>query len=77
MNIRPIADWRRVLRHAWSVRMIALTAIFSGLEVGFAVFADNPPIPRGLFASLSSATTIAAVWCRFVSQKEFRSNGDD
>jgi hypothetical protein len=75
MKIRPVDDWRRVLRHAWSVRLLALSFVFDGLEAAFAVFADDPPIPRGTFALLSFGTTVLAGVFRFVSQKEFR-NGE-
>ena len=71
-----VADAARVLRHAWSVRFVVLAAIFSGLEIAFAVLAEHPPIPRGLFAGLSGATTILAFAFRFISQKEFKTDGD-
>jgi hypothetical protein len=72
MNIQLVADWRRVLRHAWSVRLLALSFFFSGLEAALAVLAGEPPIPRGTFAVLSFVTTVLAALFRFISQKEFR-----
>ncbi|WP_315773020.1 MULTISPECIES: hypothetical protein [unclassified Bradyrhizobium] len=76
MKIRLVEDWERVLRHAWSVRLLALSFLFDGLEAAFSVLADNPPLPRGTFALLSFVTTVAAGAFRFISQKEFR-NGED
>lgn len=63
-----VANWRRVLRRAWSLRLIGLTAALSALEVGFAAFSDAPPIPRGTFAVLSMVTTFAAAIARVVAQ---------
>ena len=75
MKIQLVADWRRVLRHAWSLRWLALSLLFGGLEVALPLFADNPPIPRGAFAALSFLTTVLAGIFRFISQKEF-ADGD-
>lgn len=72
MNFKIVANWRAVLVHAWSIRLIILAGVFSALEVVFAVFADNPPIPRGAFAGLSGSVSLAAFYFRFVSQKELR-----
>lgn len=77
MNISLVADWRRVLRHAWSVRLLVLSFLFDGLEFAMPVLMDNPPIERGRFFALSIAVKVAACAFRFISQKEFRSNGDD
>jgi hypothetical protein len=67
--MRIVRNASAVLRYAWSIRLILLAALFSGLEVAFAVLADNPPIPRGLFASLSGLTTLGAFVARFVAQQ--------
>jgi hypothetical protein len=68
-------DWRHVLRHAWSVRLMILAALLSGCEVSFSVmtaFEIVPPfIPAGLFAALAGAVTIAAFVARVLAQKEF------
>lgn len=64
-------DWRRVLRCAWSIRLLALSAILSGLEVAFAAFVDHPPFAPGRFAMLSGLVTVAAFGARFIAQKEF------
>ena len=77
MKIQIVADWRRVLRHAWSIRFLALSILFGGLEVGFAALSSNPPIPAGVFAALSFLTTVLSGVFKFISQKEFRTDGDD
>jgi len=65
-------NWRDVLRLAWSVRLMALAAVLSGLEVLIQVltaYAYKPPIPVGLFAALSGLVTVAACVARFFAQK--------
>jgi hypothetical protein len=76
MKIQLVADWRRVLRHAWSTRFLALSFVFDGLEFGLPILMDNPPIERGRFFALSIAVKVLALVFRYISQKEFRSNGD-
>lgn len=68
IKVRLVSDWRWVLARSWSVRFIAIAAVLSGLETAMAVFADNPPIPKGTFALLSFFVTAAALIARFVAQ---------
>jgi hypothetical protein len=68
--MRPVKNWREVLRYAWSLRFIVLAAILSAAEVVIAVFMDEPPIARGVFAALAGLVTIAAALARFVAQSK-------
>lgn len=70
--MKLIADWRRVLKRAWSVRLILLAGILSGLEVALPFIGDACLIPTGAFAALSVLVTMAAFAMRLISQKEFR-----
>jgi hypothetical protein len=63
------ADWRRVLRYAWSVRLMAVAFILTVAEA-LLPFADGVlPIPRGVFALLSALTVGAAFVARLVAQQ--------
>lgn len=66
--ISPIANWRAVLRYAWSVRLIVLAIIFSGLEVAVPLLGGVLPIAPGMFAGLCFLTSVAAGIARFVAQ---------
>jgi hypothetical protein len=63
-----IPNWRDVLRWAWSVRLMALAAVLSGVEIALPLFAES--FPRLVFAGLSFLATVAAFVARFVAQKE-------
>lgn len=65
-----LSDWRRVLKRAWSVRLIALSILLSAAEVGLSVFTDDPPIPRATFAVLAMAVTLAAAVARLLAQPD-------
>jgi hypothetical protein len=69
-GVEVVWNWRQVLRRAWSIRLIIIAGLFSGAEVAFAVFADNPPISPGVFASLSGLTTMIALIARIIAQKD-------
>lgn len=62
-------DWKKLLRKAWTIRFTAGAVVLSALEVGFSIFANDPPIPRGVFAGLSALTSGLAFYARLVAQK--------
>lgn len=71
--MKLIADWRHVLKHAWSVRLTVMTAALGGLELGLPVFADS--IPHGPFLVLTIVVAVAAAVSRVVEQPKMRNPG--
>lgn len=67
-----VSDWRRVLRYAWSIRLLLAAAILSGLEVALPYLGDIFPIPIGAFAAVTFIVTVLALIMRIISQKAFR-----
>ena len=63
-----IPNWRKVLRKAWSVRLMIVAALMSGIEIALPFFSDK--FPRGVFAALSFVVVAGAFVARFVAQKE-------
>ncbi|MVA98834.1 hypothetical protein GN330_16425 [Nitratireductor sp. CAU 1489] len=63
-----VANWRRVLRHAWSVRLMLLAALLSGAEIALPLLQGVLPVPPLTFAALSGLTTAAALIARFIAQ---------
>ena len=61
-------DWRNILRKAWSVRLMILAGVLSGVEVVLPFFSHA--LPHGLFAALSGVTVGAAFVARLVAQKD-------
>lgn len=61
-----VQNWRRIIRYAWSLRLIIVAGLFSGLEVVLPLFVDS--MPRNLFAGLSVCAAIAAFVSRFIAQ---------
>ncbi len=73
--MKPIPDWKRVLRKAWSMRLMAGAAVLSAVEVALPFF--QPELPRGWFALLSAVTVSGAFVARLMAQRNMRGEGDD
>lgn len=74
MALRLKSDWRKILRRAWSMRLIGLALLLSGCEVAVQVMIAwdiKPPIPPLLFAALAGFVTTLAGAARLLSQKDF------
>jgi len=63
------ANWRAVLRRAWSVRLMVVAAVLSGVEVALPLLHGVIGIPAGLFAGASGFCTAAAFAARLVAQR--------
>ena len=65
--MKLVDHWRDVLKKAWSMRLMVLAAILSGVEVVLPFFSEA--IPRGIFAVLSFFAVAGAFVARLVAQK--------
>lgn len=70
MNIVP--DWRDLIKHAWSVRLMILAGLLSGLEVALPFIDQFVYLPRGLMALLSIVAVGGGFVARIVAQKKFK-----
>jgi len=61
-------NWRDILRKAWSIRLMILAGVLTGVEVVLPFFSHA--LPNGLFAALSGVTVGAALVARLVAQKD-------
>lgn len=66
-------DWKRILRKAWSMRLMGVAAVLSFAEVVMPFLSES--MPRGVFAVLSGLAVSGAFIARLVAQKEF--HGED
>ena len=60
-------DWQEVLRRAWSIRLMVLAGLLSGVEVVLPLFADA--LPRGVFAAASGVVVMLAFVARLIAQR--------
>ena len=64
-----VKDWRQVLDRAWSVRLMVLAVLLSGVEV-LAPLLGNM-LEAGQTAALTALVTICACVARILAQREF------
>jgi len=74
---RLIPDWKEVLKHAWSVRLMILDALLSGAEVALPLLNGLLPVSPGVFAGLSFLVVVAAFVARFVAQSKLSGGKTD
>jgi len=73
--MKLVSDWSRVLRRAWSIRLVLLAGAFSAAEVALPFF--EPSIPTGLFAAASGLAAGGAFVARLVAQKGVSNAGKE
>lgn len=65
-------DAKKILRRAWSIRIIAISAILSGLEVVLSLLdAEVLGLPRGAFAAIAGLVSALAIPARLMAQSGF------
>lgn len=65
-----VQNYRAVLSRAWSVRLMALATVLSGLEAALSILTpDLIGLPAGVFAALAGAVSTAALVARVLAQK--------
>jgi hypothetical protein len=69
------SEWRRLLRHAWSIRLLALAGLFQALQAVLPAFEDV--IPGHWFGIASGLATTGAFIARLITQKEFHNDQDE
>ena len=77
MNLVP--NWRRVLKRAWSIRLMILAALLSGVEVilGFPDIEQRLDWQPGFFAGLSALVTAGALIARLLAQNGVTDENDN
>lgn len=70
-----LRDWKQILRRAWSVRLIVLAGLLSGLEIVLPFFVDIPA-PRWVMPSAMFLATMSALIARLVAQKNLHEDTD-
>ena len=69
--MKTVSNWQQILKHAWSIRLMAAAAVLSAAEVALPFIEQFAQIPTGLMAALSALSTAGAFVARIAAQKEF------
>lgn len=68
--MKLVDDWHVIIKKAWSIRLMIMAAILSGLE--FIIPLVTPATPSGWFAAGAFVISIAAFIARFIAQPRMR-----
>ena len=71
-----IADWRAVLRHAWTVRLIAAVFLLQVAELVLPLVGGSLPFPPVVTAILTGLVSAAALVARVTLQKDLSGEKD-
>lgn len=69
-RMKPVSNWRTVIRKAWSVRFMILGLVFIGLEAALPLLHGVLPVGPGVFAALTGLSIAGAFVSRIVMQKD-------
>ena len=65
--MKLLANWRTILKKAWSIRLWALAAVFETAGMVLPLFVDT--MPRSAFSLLSLVAAGGGIWARLIEQK--------
>ena len=68
LKVNLHADWKSIIRKAWSIRLMLLAAVLSGAEVALPYLVDK--FPPGVFAAISAVVSAGAMLARVMLQKD-------
>lgn len=75
--MKLIANWRGVLGYAWSIKLMLLAGIFSGLEFALPHMRSFFPLDDGVFSALSIVTIAGAFVARLIAQRNPQEGAPD
>lgn len=66
--MRLIPDWKLVMSRAWSIRLLGVAGVLSGLEAALPFLEPFLPLPNGVLAIAAAIATGGAFVARLMAQ---------
>lgn len=72
--MKPVENWQQILRKAWSVRLIALAGLLTGVEAAMSVLPSEWTfvLPAWLWPTATLLVTAGAFASRLIAQDSLR-----
>ncbi len=67
---RLLPDWKQVVRRAWSIRLMLLAGLLSGLETILPIVMEVVPWPRWIASTVISLVVGLAFVTRLMAQQD-------
>ena len=65
-----LPDWKRIVRRAWSIKLMILAGLLSGLEAILPIVMDSLPWPRAVASTVISLVVGLAFVTRLMAQQD-------
>ena len=75
-RLRLYHNWRTIIRKAWSIRLMLLAGLLSGIEALVTIFPDQLHLSRHTLAVLVPLVIGAALVARLVAQQDLPEAGE-
>jgi hypothetical protein len=73
MLFRLRSDWQNIIKRAWSVRLMLLSAVLSGTATGLTIaqpyLGVNPLSVAGIVGIATTTASLIAIYARLVKQQ--------
>lgn len=66
--MKPLHNWKEVLKRAWSIRLMVIAAVLTGAEAALPLLDGYVSVPQGVFALAVLIVTVAAFIARLIAQ---------
>lgn len=70
------ANWKTILRKAWSIRLMLLAGVLSGAEALVTIYPFALHLPRQVMAVIVPVVIGAALVARLVAQRDLPEGGE-
>lgn len=67
--MRLVDNWRAVLTRAWSVRLMLLAGLLTGVEAALPFLGELVPLSPGVLAGVTLIIVMGALVARLLAQK--------
>ena len=75
-ELKFVDNWKTVATKAWSIKLILLAGLCSGLEVALPYLPEIIEMPQGTYAAIAGVVTLLASVARLLVQKELQPTED-
>ena len=70
-------NWKRILKHAWSIRMLALVVVVNGADTAWQYFDGYFPLSKVWFGIVAFGLSMGAIYARIVYQPKLHEGTHD
>lgn len=74
-RLRLHNEWQALLKRSWSIRLMAIAAVLSGIGTALTIaqpyLGISPLLLAGFIGAISTASSLIGIWARVVKQEMY------